>query len=185
MFAVVAERPLLAGEYASLGLLALRPMHGYEMACFFEESGLSQVCPVEQSTLYTYLRNIEARGLVRWSEEREGLRPPRKVYALTRDGDRVIDQWLRRPVTRMREVRAELLIKLFFLERLDEPAHRLLVRAQIEACEAYLAGLDQRAPVTAFGALVARSKRSAAEATIAWLRDYLAELEAGLDGGEP
>jgi len=73
----VTERALLPGEYAVLGLLALRPMHGYEMICFLGEQGLDAVCPVEQSTLYTYLRNVESRQFVTWSEDRVGLRPPR------------------------------------------------------------------------------------------------------------
>ena len=110
-----------------LALLALRPMHGYEMTAFIEEEGLSDVCPVEQSTLYTYLRNVESRGLVAWTEERVGQRPPRKIFELTPVGRELIDGWLRRPVGRMREVRLDLLIKLFFLARLDPGANRRLL----------------------------------------------------------
>ena len=156
----MAVRPLLPGEYAVLALLALRPMHGYEMTAFIEEEGLADVCPVEQSTLYTYLRNVEARGLVAWTEERVGNRPPRKRFEL------------------MREVRLDLLVKLFFLERTDPAAHARLLRDQVAACERYLAGLDAAAPAGGFQRLVARSKRTAAEATLDWLRGYAAEVEA-------
>lgn len=172
----MAERPLLPGEYAVLALLALRPMHGYEMTVFIQDEGLSDVCPVEQSTLYTYLRNIEARGLVTWAEERVGHRPPRKIFELTSAGQELIHSWLRRPVGRMREVRLELLIKLFFLDRLDPEANRRLLDDQVVACQAYLAGLDGSPPRGAFQGLVLQSKRTAAEATLRWLQGYAREL---------
>lgn len=168
----MSERDPLAGEYAVLCLLALRPMHGYEMLTFITDEGLDEVCPVEQSTLYTYLRNLEARALVSWTEERVGLRPPRKTFALTASGRDLIDRWLRAPVTRMRETRLELLVKLFFLDRLDPPARRLLLDGQVAACQRYLGVLDARPQATDFQRLVVASKRSAAEATLHWLKSY-------------
>ncbi|MGE5595489.1 MAG: PadR family transcriptional regulator [Hyphomicrobiales bacterium] len=173
----MAERALLPGEYMVLSLLSLQPMHGYEMLCYLDDEGLMAVCPVEQSTLYTYLRNVEARGLVDWTEERVGQRPPRKIYRLTESGRALIDSWLRRPVERMREVRLEFLVKLFFLRQIDPAAHHQLIAAQIAVCESYLDDLGRRELPTAFSRLVARSKRSAAEATLGWLKAYAYELE--------
>ncbi len=173
----MTERPLLPGEYIVLALLALRPMHGYEMAAFVEAEGISNVWPMEPSTLYTYLRNVEGWGLVSWSETRVGNRPPRKIYELTPDGRELIDLWLRQPVMRMREVRAELLLKLFFLGQLDPVARCHLLREQIGACHAYVAQARSQAPGTSFGQLVARSKTSAAEGTLAWLTSYAKEME--------
>jgi PadR family transcriptional regulator AphA len=173
----MTARALLPGEYAALALLALRPMHGYEMMCFLEDEGLVDVFPVEQSTLYTYLRNVEARGLVAWTEERVGQRPPRKIYELTPAGHDLIHDWLRSPVERMREVRLEFLLKLFFLERLDREARSRLLAAQIAVCESYLGGLDLRPAATAFRRLVIQSKRSAAESTLGWLKNYAYQLE--------
>jgi len=173
----MADRPLLPGEYAVLALLALRPMHGYEMTAFIEAEGLADVCPVEQSTLYTYLRNIEARGLVAWNGERVGQRPPRKTFHLTPAGRAAVDAWLRAPVARMREVRLDLLIKLFFLARIDPAAHRRLLQDQVTACGAYLEGLDAGSPAGEFQRLVAASKRTAAESTLTWLQGYARALD--------
>ena len=69
------SRALLPGEHALLGLLRRRPMYGYEMAKVATDEGLTGVCPMEQSALYAYLRNLEQRGLVEWTEERVGRRP--------------------------------------------------------------------------------------------------------------
>jgi PadR family transcriptional regulator AphA len=153
-------------------------MHGYEMLCYLDDEGLSAVCPVEQSTLYTYLRNVEARGLVEWTEERVGARPPRKTFRLTWAGQDLIEAWLRQPVERMREVRLEFLVKLFFLQRIDPGSHGRLLSQQIAVCEDYLVQLNTREPENDFSRLVVQSKRSAAEATLSWLKQYAYELES-------
>ena len=176
-YPTVASRSLLPGEYAVLAVLAVEPMHGYDIACFLAADGLDAVCPVEQSTLYTYLHNVESRGLVTWSEARVGNRPPRKMFALTPEGESLIRAWLRRPVERMREVRLEFLLKLFFLNLTDPAAVEGLLARQIAVCEGYLAQIRTGALESPFRRLVALSKASAAEATLTWLRQYANERE--------
>lgn len=173
----MAERPLLAGEYAVLGLLLDGPMYGYEMARYFDRDELAEVCPIEQSMLYTYLRNVEARGMVAWVEERVGNRPPRKLFELTELGSEAIEQWLRQPVGRIREVRLEFLLKLYFLHRHDPDSERHLLDEQIAVCEAYVARQAARTPDTDFARLVARAKQTGAESTLNWLKAYASELE--------
>ena len=154
-------------------------MHGYEMLSFLGDEGLDAVCPVEQSTLYTYLRNVESRRLVTWREERVGLRPPRKRYELTPEGRELVDDWLRLPVERMREVRLEFLLKLYFLDVVDHGAVAGLIADQIRICEGYLLMVQahDRPQESPFRRLVARSKISAAEATLSWLKSYACERE--------
>lgn len=170
-------RPLLPGEYAILCLLTLRPMHGYEMVCLLAAEGLDAICPVEQSTLYTYLRTLESRGLVSWSEERVGSRPPRKVFELSEPGRNLVEEWLRRPVERIREVRLEFLLKVFFLGAIDRMALRELLAQQIEVCEEYIEDCRSNIAGSPFRRLVALSKSSAAESTLAWLKSYAYEVE--------
>lgn len=181
----MGERRLLPGEYAILGLLLVRPMHGYEMARFFERGDLAAVCPLEQSSLYTYLRNVERRGLVRWAETRVGQRPPRKTCELTPEGRQLVQEWLAAPVSRIREVRLDLLLKLYFLRQLDPAAEAVLVREQVAVCEQYAASLGAGEPASGFRRLVLESKRSAAEATLKWLRAYAAERGAPAAEGAP
>jgi len=173
----MSERDLLPGEYAVLGLLLDGPRHGYEIARCFVDADLTSVCTVEQSALYSYLRNVEVRALVEWTEERVGARPPRKVYSLTPAGADVLHEWLRAPVNRIREVRLAFLLKLYFLHRLDPTAERELVASQVDACEQYLERLPGGEDLHGFQLAVVGSKRSAAEATLSWLKSYASELE--------
>ena len=176
----MADRPLLPGEYAVLGLLRHHPMHGYEMARYFDRDDLSEVCPIEQIMLYTYLRNIEERELVAWTEVRVGLRPPRKLYELSETGRALVESWLDEPVQRLREVRFEFLLKLYFLHAAAHERERTLLARQIAICEAYRARLaEKEAASLGFARLVAASKRSGADSTLGWLREYAWELEHG------
>ena len=177
----MSDRALLPGEFGVLGLLAIRPMYGYEMARYFDRDDLHDVCPIEQSLLYTYVRNVEERGLVTGIEERVGNRPPRKTYSLTDSGRQLVDLWLRQTVDRMREVRLVFLLKLYFLSEIDPAGERDLLRRQIDVCDAYQARLAARVAETqGFHRLVAQSKHSAAEATSKWLRAHAWELEQEL-----
>lgn len=174
------DRKLLPGEFAVLGLLGLRPMHGYEMARYFDRDDLAEVCPIDQSLLYTYVRNVEERGLVAWTETRVGLRPPRKVYHLTPGGRESLDAWLETPVERLREVRLDLLLKLYFLHQTDPDRERALLSAQILVCKMYRANVEARLEAASgFARLVAASRAAAARATVAWLVDHQRALTSG------
>jgi len=168
-----ADRPLLPGEYAVLGLLALEPRHGYDLARVMA-GDLASVCPIEQSLLYAYLRNLEARGLVEWEEVRTGRRPPRKIYAPSEEGWAAFRAWVHLPVERMREVRQDLLLKIYFLRALDPTSVQRLLERQVAVCERY-AGREAAArdAIEGFPRLVAESRLSAANATLSWLRAHL------------
>jgi len=179
----MAVRELTVNEYAILSLLRLLgPMHGYQMARWFEQD-LAEVCPIEQSALYAYLKNLEQRGLVSWREVRVGQHPPRKIFQLTASGSDDVDAWLRKPVERMRDVKLDFLLKLYFLHLLDPAQELVLLWAQVDACDVYRDRMSARLnDATGFERLVLRSKIAAANSTSDWLRAYQDELEHELKG---
>src|SRR5262245_45201670 len=93
------EEPLSPVQYAIRGLLHGQPAHGYELQrSFTEGSDLAGVVHLEQASLYAALKDLAGRGLIDGTETREGLRPPRTVYALSKRGERLLDAWMRTPV---------------------------------------------------------------------------------------
>src|SRR5919106_245529 len=105
--------------YAILGLLRERPMHGYEIAQHFKpEEDLGQVTPADMSTIYTFLKDLQEHGLIRGRRETVGARPPRTVFSPTEEAEPLFLDWVRRPVARIREVRSDFLLKLYFAQRL-------------------------------------------------------------------
>ncbi|MGC9334837.1 MAG: helix-turn-helix transcriptional regulator, partial [Anaerolineae bacterium] len=67
--------------------------HGYELGEGLNPFGFEQN-PVDMSTIYRVLRNLEDRGLVnsRWDTSNAG--PARRLYRLTEEGDRYLAWWV-------------------------------------------------------------------------------------------
>ncbi|HRC62335.1 MAG TPA: PadR family transcriptional regulator [Dehalococcoidia bacterium] len=173
---LVRDEPLSAVQYAILGLLRGQAAHGYELQrSFTAGSDLAGVVHLEQPSLYAALKDLAGRGLIEGTEAREGLRPPRTVYSLSKRGERLLDVWMRTPVERLRQVRLDFLLKVYFARQRGEAAVRALVDAQIATCHRYLADLEARAAELgpeSFAYLVTESRTSAARSTLEWLREY-------------
>src|SRR5215470_17489576 len=125
--------------YAILGLLRERSMHGYEIAQHFKpEEDLGQVVPADMSTIYTFLKDLQEHGLIRGQQVTVGARPPRKVFSLADNAESFFLEWLRRPVARMREVRLDFLLKLYFAQPPRAAEAKALLKAETAACQEYL-----------------------------------------------
>ena len=173
-------RPLGAADYAIMGLLREQPRHGYELAEAFREGGdLAAVCGMPNNVLYAQVHRLERFRLVAGTPEPIGRTRLRTVLRLTSAGERTFLAWLDQPVARMREVRQDFLVKLYFSRR--TPTHdtaRLLDR-QIARCEEYLAERVRERRAAAAGSfeeLLSQMRVSGARATLDWLREYRAEV---------
>jgi DNA-binding PadR family transcriptional regulator len=171
-------RPLGAADYAILGLLGEQPRHGYELAEAFRPDGdLAAVCGMPLNVLYAQVHRLEGLGLVAGTVESLGPNRERTVLHLTDAGRASFCAWLDLPVERMREVRQDFLLKLYFSRR--DVAHDTprLLDAQIGRCEAYLAERIReraQAPGESFANLLGHMRVSAARATLDWLKEYRA-----------
>jgi DNA-binding PadR family transcriptional regulator len=166
---------LSLGEYAILGVLRERPMHGYEIARrFAADLDLGLVAPIDMSNVYAMLKDLQEQGLIEGRRETVGRRPPRTVFHLTDDAERQFLQWIEEPVGRMREIRSDLLVKLYFCRSIGAACTANLLNAQIAASGVYLERLVRLAEDAApdsFERLVCNSKIGVARATIAWLEE--------------
>jgi DNA-binding PadR family transcriptional regulator len=176
-------RPLGAADYAILGLLGEQPRHGYELAEAFRPGGdLAAVCGMPLNVLYAQVHRLEGFELIAGTPEPVGPNRERTVLHWTEAGRAAFDEWLDRPVERMREVRQDFLLKLYFSQR--QPGHDTarLLDVQIERCQAYLAERvreRRKAPRDSFAHLLGHMRVSAARATLDWLKEYRAELGTG------
>jgi DNA-binding PadR family transcriptional regulator len=172
---------LSLGEYAILGILRERPMHGYDVTRHFgPDRDLALVAPMEMSNIYAMLKDLQEQGLIEGQREVVGLRPPRTVFRLTREAEEQFHAWLEEPVGRMREVRSDLLVKLYFCRMISPAITRRLLDAQIGASSAYLERLTHMAAeVTpeSFERLVYGSKIGAAQAAVGWLQEERVRLD--------
>jgi DNA-binding PadR family transcriptional regulator len=102
-------------KYGILGLLAERPLHGYEVKNRFE-SLLGGSWEVNFGQIYTTLQRLERDQLV----EAAGQRGDRGklAYRLTEVGRRELQEWLTRPETEPQQLREAIYVKLLLSTRL-------------------------------------------------------------------
>ena len=81
-------------EPALLLLISRGATHGYELLSGLQKIGFDQY-PVDPSTAYRVLRNLEAEGMIfsHW-ETQETSGPPRRVYQITQDGQAYLASWV-------------------------------------------------------------------------------------------
>ncbi len=77
-----------------LGTLRIHEMHGYQINELLAQS-VGMPIKLTKPNAYKLLNKMEQDGWITYREEREGNRPPRRVYAITEEGEIVFQQMLR------------------------------------------------------------------------------------------
>lgn len=108
----VDERALLL-----LGILRGQSQHGYQINELIERD-LAHVTDMKKPTAYALLDRLEQSGAVSVHIEREGARPPRKVYAITPAGERRFLDLLRANLAEADRVTSAGDVGLMFLDAL-------------------------------------------------------------------
>lgn len=171
---------LSAAEYAILGLIHQQPMHGYQIAQELAPNrGLGLICPLGLSNVYFLLGNLERRGLIDVDHRQQDVYPPKTILKATAAGKRAFQSWLWKPVSRLREVRLDFPLKLYFLGQEDVERILRLLDGQIEFCKQYLSewtALVDSAVPDSFDCLAMQSKVAASRGTLDWLIEYRSRL---------
>lgn len=128
-------------EMLLLGLLRSGERHGYQINDFIERT-LSFCADVKKATAYFLLDKMEGRGWVTASEHREGNRPPRKVYAITPEGEAAFQRLLRENLATFASARSASDLGLAFLATLPPAEAVSLLRTRREALVRELADIE-------------------------------------------
>ena len=81
-------------ELVILGLLKRQPGHGYELLRTVRNRHMSDYVRLAPSGLYKALARLQDQGCVTVRTEREGNRPERQTYAITRKGEARLEKLL-------------------------------------------------------------------------------------------
>ncbi|MBI5302130.1 MAG: PadR family transcriptional regulator [Chloroflexi bacterium] len=162
-----------------LGLLKLQEMHGYQLSDLIDRR-LKYLTDLKKPTLYHLLAKLEAAGRVTKSVSREGNRPERHTYRLTRAGEEQFTQLLEQ---NLRDAHAAYFnddIGLLFLSEIapaDARAYLERKRAGVDAHIAEIAGgLAAHQPHTpAYYTL--RHHALHLQTERAWLDELLAQMK--------
>ena len=125
---------------AILGLLAIRPMTGYDLSRSYRRA-LQQIWYAPLGQVYPTLRQMRRDGLLRVSVKVQRHRPNRKIYSLTAEGRKLLALWLSQPAALPR-MHHEFIHKLFQLGHVNAADRDELVAAYINRCREW--ALDLR-----------------------------------------
>jgi DNA-binding PadR family transcriptional regulator len=157
--------PLL-GEWACLGILYDEPTHGWAVAARLRRDGdIGRIWYHSRPLTYRSLDLLRRRGWVTTVGEEPGRAGPnRTILAATRSGRARLRAWVRTPVAHLRDLRAELLLKLVFAELHDIDvtemiaAQRHSVDDQAAALSAEADGADDVVALWRYEATVAAQR---------------------------
>ena len=103
--------PVGQPEYALLGLLKQKAMHGYELHKNLNNlAATGSVWRIKQANLYAILDRLEQGGLIVGQVISADAGLPRKVYTLTEQGFSAFYRWISEPVHRPRDLRWDFLL---------------------------------------------------------------------------
>jgi len=166
-------------EYAILGALIERPMHGYDLYKSLSVD-LGRLVYVGMSNMYAILKQLESEGHVASTPDTGGNRPPKKIFSVTDKGRRLFMDWISTPVESIRDMRVDFLTKLYFLKKLDIPGGRELVTRQKGVCHRILESIGSpETRESEFAGLLFDFRRSQIESILSWLDRCLGFVEAG------
>jgi DNA-binding PadR family transcriptional regulator len=153
--------------YVILGMLAWRPMSGYDVKAIVDKS-TRLFWAASYGQIYPELRRLSQAGLIEGEAGPQGGRR-RTLYTLTPAGRGALEEWLAEE-PRTFETRDEGLLKLFFADAAPQTAAASLdaKRAYHEAKLQHLRAIEATAAPQGFTGLVLRFGIESSEWTIEW-----------------
>lgn len=151
----------MAHRYLILGLLAERPMTGYDIKKHVK-AALSAVMNASYGTLYPALHKLLRDGAVEMQEVPQKGRPAKKVYHITERGRQELDTWLRQPAA-ADQIRREFLLKLYLAKRMQKQDLLALLAARRFETEALVK-------------LLRAEKEDASDPQQVWVMEYALSL---------
>ncbi len=175
-------------EHAILGFLAFKPMSGYDLKKYFDQS-VVHFWSATQSHIYKALDGLETQGWVAVTYIPQEGKPNRKEYRITERGRAELHRWLTTPLP-LDAVRQAWLIQLFFAHAHANEEIIALLEARMDAIRSRLksyreevqAGLDENAEriglarVRALWQITLDYGIDSYEGELAWLEKTLARV---------
>jgi DNA-binding PadR family transcriptional regulator len=125
-----------------LGLLSLGPATGYEIKKKFEEGPIGYFLEASFGAIYPALGRLTDEGFIDCRTERQDGKPDRKIYSLTRPGEKAFAEALKVSPGPDR-FRSEFLFLLLFAELLPKEHLRELVDERLTDYRAKLGLLER------------------------------------------
>ena len=161
-----------------LWLLSEQPLHGYRIKRLLNENALRFWFPIEAGSIYAVLRSLEHGGYIETEiVEREGQRPERTRYRITRSGRELFHELLRKSWVEPARIADSFNLALAACAELEKGEGAALLAARREALQNRLQELDRVRSSAPEQSMVERM-RVLTRAELSWLEEFLAKEES-------
>lgn len=170
------ERKLLL-----LGLLRSGEMHGYQLNEFID-SHLESAVQLKKPTAYRLLNRMADDGWVSYKEEREGNRPPRRVFAITPEGEAAFQRMLRESLAAYEATVFHGNIGMLFLGAILPAEASELLRARRASVEKVMQQVESHEAHGESSSILLLHQARHLATELEWLDEVIARLESGSQG---
>ena len=130
-------------EFALLGLIRRGPIYGYDLIQKLSlPDSPSKVWQVKIGQIYAYLNKLEEQGYLTSTRQQQSDYPARRFYTITPAGEQAFLEWMRTPVSTVRDLRQLFMLKLFFVDEVAPEVSQKLIADQIERCHKWQNSLE-------------------------------------------
>jgi DNA-binding PadR family transcriptional regulator len=162
-----------------LGLLKLQEMHGYQLSDLIDKR-LRHLTDIKKPTLYHLLGKLESEGDVTQTTSREGNRPERYTYKLTKQGAHHFEALLRQNLQDTHAAYFSDDIGLLFLSEIAAPEARTCLELKRQSVDEHIAQIKQAVAVHHEGTpayYTLRHHELHLKTERVWLDELLAQLK--------
>lgn len=160
-------------------------MHPYQMQRLLRDRHKNEVLALKRGSLYHAINRLTRSGLIEAvAVGRQGRRPERTTYRLTRGGDGEVVRWLRERIATPQKEPSEFVASLNFLVYLTPKDSLAQLESRAQILEYQIAALD--VALERLAVFVDRINRIESEyllamwrAELEWVRGRAAELRSG------
>ena len=157
-----------------LWLLAEGPLHGYRIKTALADRGHAPWFALDDAAIYAMLRSLAKQGLAEVAgEERQGARPARTLYRITRQGRHALRRELAEAFVVVTPRAEPIHAALAARDELQPDELRDALARRRTALETRRAAVEHAAPA-APSTLLVRRERDLLAAELAWLDDEIA-----------
>jgi DNA-binding PadR family transcriptional regulator len=167
-----------------LGMLRIESQHGYQLNEFIEHN-LGRVTHMKKPTAYALLDRLEQSGAITSRLEQEGNRPPRKVYAITEQGEQLFLRLLSETLAAAEPYVIAGDVGLMFLDALPLAEALVLLERRLQSVREQIAEIE-KVPVHKLGIgidLAIEHQAILLRADEAWLARLIERLAASQGEG--
>ncbi len=157
--------------HAVLACLMEEASHGYRIHQRLD-AAFGSLWHIPTSQLYRVLERLERNGWATSEPDREGQRPERAVYTISKAGEEQVWRWVGHATTTRLELIAEFWAKLYFLRRITPEKSEQWLAVQLASLRGRLSSWNDGSATSddpVFASWVSSYRRSQLRAAIAWL----------------